>query len=786
MAKKRTRSETFTHMSNLIGCSREMLPSELPTLRDVLRHGLLLREQSNNDKRNYPSSTLAKDLYEKVLEKWQRANSSFESPVVNSKVTIVKRIEENWEKARNISLGRGKLAVKESFVGKLDKLFDILNCKCDILDCSDAGCLGICPKKVHIKCNCPREQKIPVGELEYIKGQRLKEGSIGSHQIGQPDYPENTRQVKKQKRLEEKNKRLSEHRNKEKEPDTVPSDQLHFTDDENEQIADESSDDDAVAGPSNADQEKFQTKKYNTLDIPCVATQSLRYGVGLRATAAIATAAYVDAGLVSHENDELVIDHSKVKRAQERVMKSLDKEFDEQCKKGEIECIFFDGRIDLTKVMTTVNGRQFPSQLKEEHYSICSEPGGRYLHHFTPNKSKPNQKPAEAIADAILEFLMKKGIDKTLMAIGGDSTNVNTGKEGGVMHWIEVKLNRKLVWLVCCLHTNELPLRHLIQKLDGKTLSNNKWSGHIGKLLDSVTDMDINYKFTKLPFETPDIQLTDEILKDLSTDQAYGYRISQAIRTGDLPTDLALLEIGPVSHSRWLTTANRLCRMWVSEHGLKGKDLINLRYIVEFIVGVYYPCWFAIKVKHSWVEGPRHVLLQLQLLQKQNKVVVDAVLPTIKRSAWFAHSEMILQSLLCSEDREERGAAIQKILDVRSKYGNGAMGNAAVRKRETPEVNQNATTLLELIDWQDTHEPLLTCHMSASQIELFHKKSMSVPDWPCHGQSIERCVKQVTEAASKVFTQEKRNGYIRVQEAGRAIMKKNESKKDLVTLCIDN
>ena len=72
---------------------------------------------------------------------------------------------------------------------------------------------------------------------------------------------------------------------------------------------------------------------------------------------------------------------------------------------------------------------------------------------------------------------------------------MNTGWEGGAMQWIEKKLGRSLVWIVCDLHTGELPLRHLIQALDGKTLSNNKWSGLLGKMLDTVTELDVNPNF---------------------------------------------------------------------------------------------------------------------------------------------------------------------------------------------------------------------------------------------------------------------------------------------------
>ena len=72
-----------------------------------------------------------------------------------------------------------------------------------------------------------------------------------------------------------------------------------------------------------------------------------------------------------------------------------------------------------------------------------------------------------------MNWLVVRGLEGVLKAIGGDSTNVNTGCDGGVMHWVEVKLGRRLVWIVCDLHTGELPLRHLIIELDGPTLSNN-------------------------------------------------------------------------------------------------------------------------------------------------------------------------------------------------------------------------------------------------------------------------------------------------------------------------
>lgn len=578
-SKKRTRQSSFTHLSNLIGSGRELLPSELPTLRDILRYGLLLREQSDEDIRNYSAASVAKDIYPEVLEKWERANSLFVTPVLNSRITILNKIQSSWEQAKNISLGRGKLDVKEAFASKLDKLFDILNCKCDIFLCSDFDCPG-CKREAHINCMCSKKMKIPVNELAFIKGQRDKVGSFGPHQIGLPDLPEHNRLVKKQKRQEDQRKRSAKH--KLVNDISFLSSEITFDSDENEeQIIEEDiseSNNEFPIEKQNLPSTSSQKTKQNTLEMLNVARQSIRYGVGLRATAAIATSALIDAGLITKDDKTLVIDHNKVKRAQEKVMSSLDREFDEFCMKGGIECIFFDGREDVTKIMLKADNsnQQFPSIIKELHYSVCSEPGGRYLYHFTPVKGIRKEKPAEIIADNLVAFMKKKGIDKSLQAIGGDSTNVNTGWDGGVMHWVEIKLDRKLNWLVCALHTNELPLRHLITALDGKTLSNNKWAGDIGKMLDTATELEINPSFTKLSVGEPLIPLTESVIMDLSTDQAYGYRITQAIRTGEISSNIALLEIGPVSHSRWLTTANRLCRIWVSKHRLEGKNLRTL------------------------------------------------------------------------------------------------------------------------------------------------------------------------------------------------------------------
>ncbi|KAJ8387960.1 hypothetical protein AAFF_G00147510 [Aldrovandia affinis] len=575
--------------------------------------------------------------------------------------------------------------------------------------------------------------------------------------MGAPDLPEHKRQVRTLERqgMEKKaeERRRSKEENAAAAEKAARKDVERFLADDDEDLEFERSgaEDEFVpevelfseTDPEPAASAKVQ-KNYD--EIPNIALASVKYGIWLRPTATIATTALIDAGIITEDDTSKVIDKNKVKRAQEKLMRELGQEFEEKCREeGGISCILFDGRIDLTNVMMEAEGRvqYFPAKIKEEHYSVASEPGSYYLFHFTPEKATKDESHAEQIAKVLFAWLKERGFDKTLWAIGGDSTNVNTGLKAGVMWKLELHMGRKLVWLESNLHTGELTLRHLIVDLDGPTLSDNKLSGPIGKLLDSATDLDINPNFSQIFVGSPLIKLPDKVIQDLSTDQHYGYNIVCAVKDGVLPARLALLEIGPVNHSRWLTTANRLLRLWVSKHGLKGKNLKNLQFIVEFIIGVYYPCWFNVKVKHSWIEGPRHILFQLDCLKSQRKEVLYLVMPTVRKSAWYAHSEAILQTLLCSKDQKERIEGVERILAIRGEGDpDTQLGDPSVRTRRTSDINCDASRIADLVSWSEgVSEPPLTCFLSTSE--------------------------------------EKSDGEIRAQETSRRLMSTNESKQDL-------
>ncbi|XP_065665091.1 uncharacterized protein LOC136086713 [Hydra vulgaris] len=441
----------------------------------MLRYGIFLREINDKNVRNYTVDHLVTDMLPALLGQWLKASTLFTYPVIIHEKTIFKKLKCLWKPAVDFSIGRGKKAEKERFSLKFDNLVDILFCKCKLILCTEYKCDSKCMEKIHIKCKCKRDEKIPVLELQFIHYQRTKIGSFETFHIGGADRKESKRiEIKQQKQ------RTIEV-NKEDKPDEtfnqieqidcmhkneslsllLPHIEQDYEYSENVQgiyINSCSSSFKDGSGQKtiqsdNQTQCKFSLNHvlnlktcsiYNTMSIENIALASMRHHTSLRETAEIATATLIDAKIISKSDCHLIIDHNKVKRAQEKFAKKLNNQFEVDLEKNPVSCLFFDGRVDATKMFIEVNKRSFPSLIKEEHYSFVKDPGGDYLFHFVSDMTN-NKKKAEVIADHIVDWLNRKNQNQNLMAIRGDSTNVNTGWAGGVMQWVEKKLNRRLV-----------------------------------------------------------------------------------------------------------------------------------------------------------------------------------------------------------------------------------------------------------------------------------------------------------------------------------------------------
>ncbi|XP_065670747.1 uncharacterized protein LOC136089067 [Hydra vulgaris] len=418
------------------------------------------------------------------------------------------------------------------------------------------------------------------------------------------------------------------------------------------------------------------------MKIQNTAIAAIRYEVSNTAAAAIASGFLkdlVEAKIVPESAIYLLLDKNKVHRAKDKVMSECQNIGENRFECEDISCILFDGRSDKTNVLTSNDETKkfYPSIQKEDHYTLTDE-YGKYLHHLTKEEilKKSKIKSAEHNANKIFQWCNLHGVKDSLKFIGCDNTATNTGHIGGVIHCLETRLERKLGWLICSLHTNELCIRHLIEELDGKTTSKTGFSGPIGKLLTKITEMERNYSFKPISIGPGLIELHEEIVEELSSDQNYAYKICQTVINGTLTEDLANQKPDTLVHSRWLNTGSSLLLLWVCKHGLEGDNLKNLVLIVKFLVTVYFPMWFQIKVKHNWIEGPQHILNQLTLIKLQDENVPMIIEKYVRSSAWNSHSEILLQTLLCSKNKIEREFAVNKILEIRK---NLEMGNLASR-----------------------------------------------------------------------------------------------------------
>lgn len=113
------------------------------------------------------------------------------------------------------------------------------------------------------------------------------------------------------------------------------------------------------------------------------------------------------------------------------------------------------------------------------------------------------------------------------------------------------------------LHLNELPFRALFIHLDGVQVGPGLYSGPVGKLLLDCFKLPI-VKFKRI-FSDDLPVLSDDVLKDLSTDQKYLYEICHAIQSGCCSPSLAMKNPGTLIHSRFLKTANAVLRSYMSQ-----------------------------------------------------------------------------------------------------------------------------------------------------------------------------------------------------------------------------
>ena len=419
---------------------------------------------------------------------------------------------------------------------------------------------------------------------------------------------------------------------------------------------------------------------------------------------------------------------------------------------------------DTIHTITDEQGKRKNVVFKEEHVSVISQPGGDYVTHLTP----PGGKGVE-IANDLAKLLHAHNLVETTEVVGCDSSAVNTGNQNGVLAVLERIFGRRLLWQICQLHLNELPLRHAFCKIDGETDSKNTFKGVIGKMLPNVEDMELKLTFLAIDPGDAMLDLPESEIDDLSSDQHMLYLAWISVRTGKLRAELLSLTPGPVSHSRWLTLALRILLLHMTDHKLKV--------LVSFLVSNYIPMWFTIKKLGKAHHSSQVLFKQIQLANQLKGPIAAIVKQNVARNAYAAQSETLLLCMVCDTDPIPRAVAVDKILKLRN--GSDA-GDTSVRQFDIPAIQFDCDIYHEMIDWskEDIYEPVLTSSLSIRELENIRIEALTIPDYPNHAQGCERQVKETSRAAALVAGFEARDGYIRASAVSRKMMKKFETKKD--------
>lgn len=751
MSSLGTRSKTDCP---IIGAPSELPSNVLPTIEDILKCYLLIRNDLKFQQCGKDPSVLriCQILCDKVFNIWK--TSSIPTVSTNRIIKLIQDFHSKYlglirypKQKRNENYDH---KVK-TFKDKIKTLFDIATCKCQSF----------------VSCTCEKQRKIPKQEQVFLQDQRTSRKMI----LGPVDIKET---IKAQKKEERRNREIS----KTMICKTVFGSNISVP--EIIKIGDSytsesASDVDQSATSFEEIQAELQPESSATnsqmrLPLPTVARICDQFGLSDRTAAAVTSAVLQDVGLITDNNTNLVIDRSKVRRARQKNRSDMKTKF--IASSTEVKGLFFDGRKDKTLSQEKIGNVFHRRVIKEEHISVLQEPGSKYLGHVTPTSGS-----GRSIANAIVNLLNESGIGSdSLLGIGCDGTVVNTGKKNGAIRFLELELKRPLQWLICQLHLNELPLRHLFQHLDGATSGPKEYSGPIGKLLECCEQMPV-VNYVAIDGDLPKIEAE---ANNLSTDQIYLYQICNAIISGGCSLELASRNPGKMSHARWLTTANRLLRLYIASESPSD----NLVTIATFIIRVYAPVWFSIKRYSSCIHGVKHIFKMIQLsryLDDNLKAIID---PVIKRNAFFCHPENILLAMITDDRHSIKELGLRRILRARK--------NSSLEVREfiIPDIDLNASDYFELIDWQKnviTSPPLLRSLTDDNIRKMIGDKTFSALDdmefhlFPCHTQPVERCVKLVTEASNSVVGHEARDGFIRAKIYSREILPRFETKADYNT-----
>ena len=181
-------------------------------------------------------------------------------------------------------------------------------------------------------------------------------------------------------------------------------------------------------------------------------------------------------------------------------------------------------------------------------------------------------------------------------------------------------------------------------------------------------------------------------------------QICHAVKTGVVSQDLKYLEVGGLCHSRWLTLGCRILRYYVS----KKKPTKNLRTLTEYLIRVYFPCWFRIKHYHRITDGSKSFFPHAQTHFELSKSTGSQCWSKrFAKQCFFAHHENVILAILADDDEFIRTIAVNKIFQRRiQNVQNEESNSAKIRTFILPTLHASATIYFEMasLDPSSFHE----------------------------------------------------------------------------------
>lgn len=271
---------------------------------------------------------------------------------------------------------------------------------------------------------------------------------------------------------------------------------------------------------------------------------------------------------------------------------------------------------------------------------------------------------------------------------------------------------------------------------------------------------------------------SDEWKLDLSNDVKYLLQMASAISNGFISVDLANIKPGPVAHSRWLTKASRILRLYVAT----SSPTSYLKTLAEYVIRVYVPMYFNIKYYNSVIYGSTLLFKFIRLTQFLPLNVRQIVYSVVQNNSYFAHPENVMLSMLYDDRKSIRDQAIQKILYYRNKLCDAEK----LREYKKCNINFDCCNYFNMIDLDDDSilsEPPITRDIPYDHLKEyleFQDPPLPDPQVPCHIQGTERCVKLLTSVSRRV-TEKNRESIMAVTDVSRKKNPRLESRQDLKT-----